>query len=288
MPPKLLISIIPVCFILMFSLNGHSGEIYVCNGNKGSKSFQDFPCSGRIAKPLENPDGDRFQKKLTADDIDFSRGKANGLSNNLARGKAIFEHGKKDVPACNACHGADGKGDIAPRLAGKDIQFLYNQLNDYANNTRQDVTMFVMNAYSRDLSDQERRDLASYANSLGKTSINHASKPRIPTPSQAKEASILKTLENFIASKVSVERCMRPTTEVKKSFETKYKVVTNQAFRELVKRNPGLTTGQIGKIMLTNKEETIKAIKLEIETNHCVSPVIVDFSRRYFEYANGM
>lgn len=86
-------------------------------------------------------------------------------------GKSIFENGKGDVPACTSCHGADGLGNDSlgtPRLAGQLYQFLYKQLDDYANDRRQDTTMFVMNANAKGLSPQDRKDVAAYLNSVGR------------------------------------------------------------------------------------------------------------------------
>lgn len=89
---------------------------------------------------------------------------------NIANGQKIFNEGKGDVPACNSCHGMDGMGDDnmgTPRLAGQVYQFLVKQLEDFANDKRMDETMFVMNANAKGLSEQDRRDVAAYVNSLG-------------------------------------------------------------------------------------------------------------------------
>ena len=94
-------------------------------------------------------------------------GKVTGADYN--NGKSIFESGKGDVPACNSCHGAKGLGDDnlgTPRLAGQVYQFLFKQLDDYANDRRQDTTMYVMNANAKGLSPEDRRDVAAYLNSL--------------------------------------------------------------------------------------------------------------------------
>ena len=87
-------------------------------------------------------------------------------------GKSIFENGKGDVPACVSCHGADGLGNDAlgtPRLAGQLYRFLTKQLDDFANDRRQDTTMFVMNANAKGLTPQDRKDVAAYLNSIGRT-----------------------------------------------------------------------------------------------------------------------
>jgi cytochrome c553 len=100
----------------------------------------------------------------------YASGKVTGADYN--NGKTIFENGKGDVPACNSCHGAAGLGDDnmgTPRLAGQLYQFLAKQLDDFASDKRQDTTMYVMNANAKGLSPADRRDVAAYLNSLGRT-----------------------------------------------------------------------------------------------------------------------
>jgi cytochrome c553 len=49
-----------------------------------------------------------------------------------SRGREIYENGMTDkgVPACSACHGAQGEGqDATPRLAGQHARYLVRQLN---------------------------------------------------------------------------------------------------------------------------------------------------------------
>ncbi|MFC1750021.1 c-type cytochrome [Pseudomonadota bacterium] len=86
-------------------------------------------------------------------------------------GQSIFENGKGNLPACNSCHGATGLGDDnlgTPRLAGQIYTVLVKQLDDYATDKRQDTTMYVMNANSKGLSKQDRRDVSAYLNSVGR------------------------------------------------------------------------------------------------------------------------
>lgn len=172
---RLLIKTILSCFILLFSLSGYSSEIHMCDDGNGGKAFQDFPCSGGdskiLLKPQVKPDSKSSQKNVNAHEKRIVKGGGSGLPRSLANAKAIFERGKLNVPACVACHGINGEGDVnmgTPRLAGKDVQFIYKQLNDFASGVRQDKRMLVMNDFAKVLSDQDRRDLAVYANSLGK------------------------------------------------------------------------------------------------------------------------
>jgi cytochrome c553 len=87
------------------------------------------------------------------------------VNGNVQNGEHIFKNGKGDVPACTSCHGEDGTGNDAmgtPRLAGQGEMFIYKQLTDFANDKRSDTTMYVMNANAKGLSDQDRRDVATY------------------------------------------------------------------------------------------------------------------------------
>ena len=88
----------------------------------------------------------------------------------IVRGKAIFNGGKGDVPACMTCHGAGGWGlDAmgAARLAGIGYPYLVKQLSDFANGKRTPGGAgAVMVVYAAGLSEQERHDVAAYASSL--------------------------------------------------------------------------------------------------------------------------
>jgi cytochrome c553 len=94
---------------------------------------------------------------------------------NLANGKKIFENGKGDVPACNSCHGKDGMGDDTmgtPRLAGQGYMYIVKELTDFATDKRKDLTMFIMNTNAKGLTPQDRKDVATYVNSLTRDSVN--------------------------------------------------------------------------------------------------------------------
>ncbi len=62
--------------------------------------------------------------------------------------------------------GSDAMG--TPRLAGQGYPFLVKQLEDFATDKRMDTTMFIMNVNAKGLSSEDRRDVATYANSLTK------------------------------------------------------------------------------------------------------------------------
>jgi cytochrome c553 len=89
----------------------------------------------------------------------------------VANGKKIFNEGKGDtVPACMTCHGAGGWGlDAmgAPRLAGIGYPYVVKELSDLASGKRTPVGAgAVMPVFAAALTEEERRDVAAYVNTL--------------------------------------------------------------------------------------------------------------------------
>jgi len=61
-----------------------------------------------------------------------------------AKGKQLYDNGapERDIPACAACHGANGEGNEAiPRLAGQHHQYLVRQLEAFHGLTRENEIM---------------------------------------------------------------------------------------------------------------------------------------------------
>ena len=90
----------------------------------------------------------------------------------IANGKKIFNEGKGDtVPACMTCHGAGGWGlDAmgAPRLAGIGYPYVVKELDDLATGKRTPGGAgAVMPVFAMALTEQERRDVAGFVNTLG-------------------------------------------------------------------------------------------------------------------------
>ena len=91
--------------------------------------------------------------------------------NNIDAGQKIFTYGVDDrIPACQKCHGPDGMGlgavDIAtPRTASQTYTYLLKQLTDFATNRRTDDVMHQMNRIAKGLSEQQRKDVATYLHS---------------------------------------------------------------------------------------------------------------------------
>jgi cytochrome c553 len=88
----------------------------------------------------------------------------------VANGEKIFKEGKGDAPACMTCHGPTGWGMDAlgaPRLAGIGFPYVVKELADFAGGKRvPSGAGAVMPAFAAALSEQDRRDVAGYVNTL--------------------------------------------------------------------------------------------------------------------------
>jgi len=88
----------------------------------------------------------------------------------IASGELIFNEGKGDASACMGCHGMNALGNDAmgaPRLANLGQVYIVKQLANFANNERTPEGMgAVMNGVGMALSEQDRRDVAAYLDSL--------------------------------------------------------------------------------------------------------------------------
>lgn len=89
---------------------------------------------------------------------------------NAANGQAIFTGGKGAAAPCMTCHGDKGQGNDAmgaPRLAGQGVEYIVKQLTDFANDKRTPAGVgAVMPGFAKELSEQDRRDVAAYVNSI--------------------------------------------------------------------------------------------------------------------------
>ncbi len=89
---------------------------------------------------------------------------------NAANGQTIFTNGKGAAAACMTCHGDKAQGNDAmgaPRLAGQGVPYIVKQLTDFAGDKRTPQGVgAVMPAFAKELSEQDRKDVAAYVNSL--------------------------------------------------------------------------------------------------------------------------
>ena len=98
-----------------------------------------------------------------------SAAEAGKVTVNVAAGKQIFENGKEGVSPCQSCHGPQGLGIDAmqtPRLADVGYAYIVKQLTNFADDQRTDMTLGVMNLFAKTLTEEERRNVAAYLNTL--------------------------------------------------------------------------------------------------------------------------
>jgi cytochrome c553 len=91
---------------------------------------------------------------------------------NVSEGRDIFTKGKGGIPPCMSCHGEKGLGIDAmqtPKLANDGYAYIVKQLTNFAEDTRTDTTQGVMNLFAKQLTEQDRRNLAAYVNTLEPT-----------------------------------------------------------------------------------------------------------------------
>lgn len=86
-------------------------------------------------------------------------------------GQALYRGGNMEtgVPACIACHGAEGAGNPAagwPRVSGQHAQYTAAQLRAYRDGTRTTDTMSMMRDIAKRMSDEEIIAVANYLQGL--------------------------------------------------------------------------------------------------------------------------
>ena len=90
----------------------------------------------------------------------------------LAQGKEIFENGlpESNVPACSACHGAEGKGqNEIPRLAGQLYEYTVAQLSGWSKVRGQGTavdTSAIMAPTAHNLTHPQIEAVAAYMSTL--------------------------------------------------------------------------------------------------------------------------
>jgi len=100
----------------------------------------------------------------------FAADAAANIRADIANGQVIFNEGKGEASACVGCHGEKGLGMDAmgaPRLANIGQVYIVKQLANFANDLYVPAGMgAVMNSVGKALSEQDRRDVAAYLDSL--------------------------------------------------------------------------------------------------------------------------
>jgi cytochrome c553 len=95
---------------------------------------------------------------------------AAGGAPNAANGQTIFTQGKGDAQPCQTCHGDKAQGNDAmgaPRLANLGYGYVVKQLSNFAADKRTPAGVgAVMPGFAKALSEQDRRDVSAYVNTL--------------------------------------------------------------------------------------------------------------------------
>jgi cytochrome c553 len=130
----------------------------------GARKHDIMTLMAKSLEPADIPDILAYfaaQKRVAGDGSDNAAGRKLYLEGDASRG----------IPACVACHGADGLGVIggqvlAPVMAGQEWLYLERQLLDWRSGWRKNSDGGVMNAATKSLSDQEIKDVASFLSAL--------------------------------------------------------------------------------------------------------------------------
>jgi cytochrome c553 len=92
-------------------------------------------------------------------------------------GEGLYLRGARDLPACTACHGPEGRGNLAagyPALRAQQSVYVMKQLNDYASGARYsgatvpptDPNAVMMFTIAKQLTPEQIRDVASYVQGM--------------------------------------------------------------------------------------------------------------------------
>jgi cytochrome c553 len=92
-------------------------------------------------------------------------------------GQGLYLRGARDLPACTACHGPEGRGNLAagyPALRAQQSVYVVKQLNDYASGARYsggtvpptDPNAVMMFTIAKQLTPEQIRDVASYVQGM--------------------------------------------------------------------------------------------------------------------------
>ncbi len=123
------------------------------------------PVMGPMANTLSDDDVANLSAYFSAQASKAGAAKSNGPG---SEGEKIYKGGVagKGVPACAACHGANGAGLPIqfPRLAGQHAEYTTNQLKAFRSGERANAPM--MKTIAAKMSDQEIAAVADYVQGL--------------------------------------------------------------------------------------------------------------------------
>lgn len=133
------------------------------------------PIMSGMAAGLSSQDMDTLAAYFGAQAINPDTGQDKAL---MHEGEKIYRGGiiPSAVPACAACHGAQGTGTppLYPRLADQHAAYLVTQLENFKDNKRGNDSNAIMRDIAGRMSDQQMQAVAAYLSGLPQDREHHA------------------------------------------------------------------------------------------------------------------
>lgn len=161
-----------------------------CHGADGNSSNPAFPSiagqpAGYLAAQLEAyREGDRENAIMSPQAANLSdeqirdiaaffaaqeRKVSNPAQAGSEQGSQLYHHGRDGVPACTACHGAEGAGNQPagfPAMRGMSAGYITQSLKDYRDRARKGGNAIVMYPIASNLTDDDIEALAAHIATL--------------------------------------------------------------------------------------------------------------------------
>lgn len=96
---------------------------------------------------------------------------------------------------------------------------------------------------------------------------------------------IIAMFDQFVISDTAAKQCITPSQELFSQFVTNFDVVSNFAFRELIKKHPNITKEKISKTMALKARSLILTTKHMVRIRGCTDPDIQSIVARYHLHA---
>lgn len=150
--------------------------MFVMNANAKGMSPQDRLDVAAYLSKLEVPKGGNLNDLAAS-------GTPIGVSH---LGKVIVLYGipEKGVPACQSCHGYNGRGvdPVYPQLNYQSFTYLVNQLNKWRDGSRANDPLAQMRKVAQKLSDDDIRNVATYLTVASPYSMGNTRLPATHAP----------------------------------------------------------------------------------------------------------
>lgn len=161
-----------ISFVPTFPNLAGQGAPYLA---KQIRDFKNHTRADPLAQSIMWPMAAAIPKKKIQEIADYfaSQKGAPGVPGNpklVAAGRAIYMGGiaSSQLPACAACHGANGRGipPLFPRLAGQHATYVVTQLTYFKKDERTNDPNNIMRTIAGKLSKKEMTELAAFIRSL--------------------------------------------------------------------------------------------------------------------------